>query len=200
MMLADPDRHRRLIACTLIFIIAFMVRAERRGWFDRYDPESVSAIAADDRVIAAVPEPPASPPKLEADSAAQRPEEPSAASLDRAHDVAEDFATQYLTWPTGEPHSERVARVASHTTPELARDIAEARPQGAADEANRDEGWLQTVEILGTQTLTVRARHVEVTVLTEVTTIGDDASTVTPTNLTVALREEGGAWLVDGLR
>jgi hypothetical protein len=199
MMLADPDRHRRLMACVLLFIVALMYRAERNGWFDGYDPETGAVITLADRVTAAAPETPGPQPDAEVEGTSQSPEEPTVGSLARAHDVAASFAYEYLTWSPGESHADRVARIASHSTRELAADLADARQLGAADEADRDEDWSQTPEILGTQTLTVRLRHVELTVLAEVTT-GSDVSSVTPTNLTVALREEDGAWLVDDLR
>jgi hypothetical protein len=200
MMLADPDRHRRLWASALLFLIFFVMHGERKGWFDRYYPEAAPANETAARDTAAIPEPPASRPERETDGASQGPEEPTVASLDRAHDAAANFAHAYLTWSPDESHADRVARIANYSTRELAADIADARQLGAADEADRGEEWSQTAEILGTQTLTVRSRHVELVVLAEVTTAGSDATTVTPTNLTVVLREDEGAWLVDDLR
>lgn len=200
MMLSDPDRHRRLIACALLFIAAFMYRAERHGWFDREDPETIRARAAEDRMTVTVPKPPASRPERGAAGTSPIPEELTAASLHRAHDAAASFAHEYLTWSPGEPHAERVARIASHSTRELTADIADARQFGPAEEADRAEERSRTAGILGTQTLTVRPRHVELTVLAQVTATGADASSVVPTNLTVALREENGVWLVEDLR
>jgi hypothetical protein len=198
MMLADPGRHRRLIACTLIFIVLFTFRSERRGWFEREDPETAVATATSGRATV-VPEKSASLPEAPADGTSEGPEGPTSSSLDRAHVAAANFTHEYLTWSPDESHADWVARLAGHCTPELAADIADARRLGAADAADRGDGWSQAAEIRGTQTLTVRTRGVEIMVLAEVTTDGSDA-TVTPTNLTVALREEDGAWLVDDLR
>lgn len=200
MMLTDPNRHRRLMAAAAIFIVAFMYSAVQKGWFDRNDPDGAPDLPVAERVTATVPEPPPTRSEGGEDGTGEGAGELTLASLERAHETAASFANEYLAWSSDESHADRLARISEHSTREMAAAIADAHQFGAADDADRDEEWSQTAEILGTQLHAVRPRHVELTVIAAVTTADSHGSGVTPVNFTVALREEEGAWLVDEVR
>ncbi len=197
-MLADPRRLRLLIAATVILLAGLVLRvltptdptsgppgevAEQAATPSGTDRDSSGSANTDERSTDPGPV-----------------DEPDRATVDTAREVAALFAAEYLTSTPDEDHAERTARITAHTTDRLTDAIAAARRAGTAD---ADQGP-QEVEVVDTQTQTVRPRAIEVTVITELTTTGGEGDggeqVTTPTNLSVVLREEDGAWLVDDLR
>jgi hypothetical protein len=189
-MLADPRRIRLLVTGGLILLAAVALRLITGG------PGEPPPAAAPTPVVAEA-EPEARDGSAPEHGRLAERDEPD---VDDAHRVAADFAREYLRWSADEPHADRTERLAAHATRDFASELAEARPLGTADAEELEDGWSQTVEVLETQTLTVRGRSVEVGVMSEVTATDEDGRGRTPTSLTVVLREEADAWRVDDLR
>jgi predicted DNA binding protein len=192
-MLADPRRVRLLIAGSLILLAATLLRLTT----DVTVP--TASVDADARVRVAA--------TTASEAAAQDRDngrsgshddavgpEPEQLELDEAHQVAADFAVNYLTWRPEETHAQRLDRLTVHTSDDLAAQLEDARGTGEAADGPAEE---QAAEVTATQTLTVRQTAVEIAVMTELTTPGQDP---VPASLTVVLTTEHGGWIVDDLR
>lgn len=194
-MLADPRRLRLLIAGGLILFAATLLRlaADTPAPLPT-DGAGVEAAAAGPGPEAEQRQPPGETrqPHPEADTAGAEPDV-DAAHLDEAHQIAADFATAYLTWHPDETHTQRLDRLTTHTSDDLADQLADAR--GAAESAGGVHE--QTAEVMATHTLTVRQAAVEIAVMTELTGPGQDPI---PATLTVVLAPDRGGWVVDDLR
>lgn len=190
-MLADPRRIRLLLVGGTILLAAVALRLATGGNADPASAPTAPTFAVNGQ-----------PPDTDDGDPSPSPvgDEIDEATLDETHEVAAAFAREYLTWTAAESATDRADRIAVHATRAFAAEIADARAAGAADAANRDGGWSQTAEVADTQTSTARPRHIEVTVMAEVKTVEDGDERTVPTNLTVVVREEAGAWRVDDLR
>jgi hypothetical protein len=192
-MLADPRRLRLLIAGGIILLAATLLRLNTDPTApsasidaDTGEPTAVSTTAesgavdrdrgrTDSHGDASGPEP-----DLE---------------LDEAHQVVADFTVAYLTWRPNETHAQRLDRLTNtHTSDDLAAQLADAPGAAEAADGPAEE---QAAEVTATQTLTVRHTAVEIAVMTELTTPGQDP---VPASLTVVLTRQDGRWVVDDLR
>lgn len=190
-MLADPARIRLMVVGGAILVAAAILRLATGNDAEPTTPPPASVTVSDEQ--AAERNDRDTAPDL-GDEAGDEEE-----ALEQAHAAAAAFAEEYLTWAGDESTADRAARIGDHASASFATQLADARTSGAAD-ADTDAQVDQTVEVLGTQTTTSRSRHIEVTVMTEVTVIEDDEDRTVPTNLSVALRQEDGRWVVDDLR
>jgi hypothetical protein len=189
-MLADARRVRLLVAGGLILLAATLLRLTTA-------PNAITDADAGEQAAVSTAAEATTPDRGNGRSGSHDDAvgpEPEQLELDEAHQVAADFAVNYLTWRPEETHAQRLDRLTAHTSDDLAAQLQDARGAGEAANGPAEE---QTAEVTATQTLTVRQTAVEIAVMTELTTPGQDP---VPASLTVVLTKQDGRWVVDDLR